>query len=284
MRILVVGDLMLDHYVMGIVNRRSPEADVPVLLKECESFSLGGAGNTAANLANMGAEVLLVALGGADAAKCAFINLLLKEAHIQPHLVRMGVLSTKTRFIVEGHNQLLRLDEEQDQRIKVTLPTDFDPDVIVVADYAKGVIQKDLMDTVRGFGVPVIVDPKPIHTPLYNGVYAICPNKKEWKEMALPPRGCEYVVETQGSEGITVWGKHLQVVHFQKMCHVSSHPVDVVDVCGAGDTVTAVVAMCTAMGKSITKSAVTALNCAEWVITQPGTVPVTKEVFERYLV
>jgi len=281
-RILVVGDVMLDHYISGVVERQSPEADVPVLLKERDWYTPGGAANTAINIVAMGIEVDLVAPGGGLIARKLLLDHLLHEAGVNTKLSDTGSIPVKTRFVTEGHHHLLRMDEEKLLKAELFhLCVQEEYDVIVVADYAKGAVSPKLMDCLKQLGPPIIVDPKPENSIMYYGIDMACPNLHEWELMLVQGNSiCTHmgdVIVTRGSGGIEVITEDVRV-------RLASNPIDVVDVCGAGDTVTAVMAVCKAMGKDVVQSAKVALKCAEWVITQPGTVPVTKEVFERNLV
>jgi len=285
MKILVVGDIMLDHYVYGTVERSSPESGVPIFRQDVtgkETFALGGAGNTAANIAALGVETHLF---GACAYKDRNLFFqLLRENHIQGLIRSNWHTTVKRRFVTETGDHLLRHDIEpssKDFNGSPYLPSIPDFDLIVVADYAKGIVNEKLMERLHLLNIPIIVDPKPANAHLYNKVDMILPNIYEWTEMKrsdskFNQRHGTKLVITMGDKGIDVLYKGNQIV-------VPPHPVDVVDVCGAGDTVTAVMAVCTVMGKGLTESAIIAARCAEYVITQSGTVPITKEVFERNL-
>jgi len=278
MKMLVVGDVMLDHYIQGTVERQSPEADVPILIKTHEWYSLGGAANTALNIRKLGAEVDVVGIGGKRSIPKQTIEYMLDLEGINAKLMDSGRLPVKTRFITKDHKHLLRVDDELSREVDLFhLCVSAKYDLIVVSDYAKGSITMSLMDKLKNLHVPIIVDPKPQNTHMYRDVYMICPNHKEWTDMHpnFDEIDC-HVIVTRGEHGI-------KVIYNGTHTDISPNPVNAIDVCGAGDTVTAVMAVCTVMGKSVLQSAHIALKCAEWVITQPGTVPVTKEVFKRSL-
>jgi len=292
MKILVVGDLMLDHYVAGVVERQSPEASIPILKQTNEWWSLGGAGNVAANLASLGAETWFVTSMGKDSQYARIITDLLQEKNIHWSFVISEQTTTKTRFVIKGtYEPMLRVDTESIKPINMFRKASpfwpditEDLDVVIVSDYAKGVVTKRLMEEVRTLDVPIIVDPKPVNAHLYKDVYMICPNAMECDRMIeLFPAFLEdlnygYIIKTCGRRGLEVFDtlrKHHTII--------PSEEINVVDVCGAGDTVTAVMAVCKAMNMDILKSAEIACRCAEYVVTQPGTITIPREKFEEYL-
>jgi len=282
MKILVVGDIMLDEYCIGMVERMSPESGVPIFkFGGVSSTCLGGAGNLAVNLSKLGAYVALFGICGKT--RHSELLSLMEYDNIYSMVKPCWTTTVKQRFVTDQLEHVMRLDLEAVPHKDLTSEhllkgVEQRFDLIVVSDYAKGVVNEEVMKILKSRNVPIIVDPKPVNVHLYKGVDMICPNLKEWEEMRpnFDEIGCEVVV-TKARDGI-------EVIYNGNHSYFPSNPIDVVDVCGAGDTVTAVMAVCKAMGKNVTQSAATALKCAEYVVTQPGTVPITKEVFEENLV
>ena len=190
--VLVVGDLMLDKYVWGEVERISPEAPVPVLRTGRHSEQPGGAANVAMNLAGLGARVTVMGFGGGDDDQHALEGLL-RDAGVQFSIVACpGTPTTSKLRVLAGHQQLLRMDNEAKPaysaaaaedlltRVAAALP---DASVVVLSDYAKGVLSERVCRTIiaeaRAAHVPVVVDPKGHDFTRYRGATAICPNAKE---------------------------------------------------------------------------------------------------------
>ena len=158
--------------------------------------------------------------------------------------------------------------------------------MIVVSDYAKGMITLDLMTYLKDIKVaPIIVDPKPTHSYMYDGVYMITPNDKEYNKMVdylgygliqFP-----YVVRTKGKDGMTVYNNEDKSKQIKT--EIKSTPVEVSNVSGAGDTVVAVISLCLSMGHKPEEAAEIANQCAAYVVTQPGTSVFPKSMFTRIL-
>jgi len=287
LKILVVGDIMLDHYIEGSVNRISPEAPVPVVDVTKEYFRLGGCGNVVSNLRSIGVYTDCISAIGHDQNGRKIIELL-KQIGSREIISRNSdmITTTKTRIISnDRHIQMLRYDSETIKYISP--PTDMiinEYDVIIVSDYAKGLITQKLMDVLRRTNTKIIIDPKPKNMSLYKGIYAITPNEKEFEEArdelnSLAINGeVKNIVNTLGKDGIKV----TQVNDYELTAHhIKAKPVDVYNVSGAGDTVVAVLSTCVAMGYNILDSAQVANVCAGWAVTQPGTTAISKQIFEN---
>jgi len=290
-RVLVVGDVMLDHYLMGDAARISPEAPVPVVRVREERHALGGAGNVARNLAALGARPTLLGLTGHDEPGKALHALMAEENLPGRILVETDRATTiKTRILAAGQ-QMLRVDREMTrepgQAAKVGL-MDFlrqeapSHDVVVVSDYGKGVVCREIMETLAavkgaGEGRPlVLVDPKVVNGPLYAGVDLLTPNAKEAGELggvdAVGREGvirsglaifrrlrCKQLCITLGAEGMAVF------VEPGKVLHVPTVAKMVFDVTGAGDTVIAVLAMALGAGLGLVQASLLA-NCAAGIV------------------
>jgi len=294
LKILVVGDIMLDRYIYGTVERISPEAPVPVVEVTHENSTLGGCGNVARNLRELGAQVDCLASIGIDVDGETIREELL---HIgaKPLLFYGSIKSTvKERIIADQRKvQMLRIDREEVKPIPSKLPIDIlvrmngeklKYDIVVVSDYAKGMISSGLMTFLKEEQkAKIIVDPKPINCGIYNGVYMITPNKKEWEEILFASsytlNHVNYILATKGSKGMTL----IDNFNNEHTEDIPAEPVAVYNVSGAGDTVVAVMAACLSMGLDPLKAARVANKCAGYVITQPGTSVIPKNKFIQNL-
>ena len=284
--ILVVGDIMLDHYVMGEVERISPEAPVPIVHVYNEYSTLGGCGNTVRNIRETGANVYCLASVGNDEYGREIMTLLDNIGAIQMLVLESKRTTVKERVIAsERKIQMIRIDREATTQINYKFPidylreTDIEYDIIVVSDYAKGMITKELMDYLHKLNKPIIVDPKPQNFKLYSNVFMITPNEKEWHEIVKrtfpnPPNSMDYVLLTEGKEGMTLMDNR-----DKSYTKIESTPVDVYNVSGAGDTVVSIMAVCLSMGWNPIDAAHVANRCAAYVVTQVGISVVPKDKF-----
>jgi D-beta-D-heptose 7-phosphate kinase / D-beta-D-heptose 1-phosphate adenosyltransferase len=297
--ILVVGDVMLDQYVWGEVERISPEAPVPVVRATARDDRPGGAANVAMNLARLGACVTLIGVAGGDREQ-EKLELLLSDEGIEPRFtVASGVPTTTKLRILSGHQQMMRLDMETraphsraifSQLLKSALAALPGTDAVVLSDYAKGALTEDVCQAVIGEAVqrqiPVIVDPKQQDFSRYCGATTICPNLKELAaatgepvaevervlsagQSLVFPLAVQFLVTTLGEKGIAVlWP--------ESRLHAPAVVRQVYDVSGAGDTVLAVLALSLACQVPI-ESAVELANVAAGVVVgKVGTVPIQR--------
>ncbi len=301
--VLVLGDVMLDHYLAGEVERISPEAPVPVLQVESERHLLGGAGNVARNIAALGGKPVLVSVVGDDDPGRAIGGLLAKE-DIPSHLLVEPKRQTtiKTRIIARNQ-QLVRVDREQIRPVEGgsleglrAILAELLPRfaMVVVSDYGKGVVNQAVMDALRQTmaGMPsppkVLVDPKVVNTAVYAGVDVLTPNAKEAGEMAgFKVQGqagvikaglalfkrlrCKQLCITLGPEGLALFEAPGLVVHVPTVAR------KVFDVTGAGDTVIASLALGLASGLDLTQAGVVANFAAGIVVGQVGTATASPE-------
>jgi len=285
-KILVVGDIMLDKYVVGDVSRISPEAPVPIVHVNNEYTTLGGCGNVARNIAELGPTVYCSGSVAEDDGYIT-INNLFNEIGVKSKLVIDSHITTiKERIISDQRQfQMLRVDREISSFVNIEKfvyvfewNKEFEPkyDMIVISDYNKGMITLDVMDYLRTFNIPIIVDPKPCNGYLYERPLMITPNKDEWREMELDDE-ChpEFVLITEGKDGMTLYDKKQGLGKFK----ILGKPVEVYNVSGAGDTVIAVMAICLSMDIYPDKAAEIANDCASYVVTQVGTSTVPKNIF-----
>jgi len=289
LKVLVVGDIMLDKYVCGNVNRISPEAPVPIINVTDEYYTLGGCGNVVRNIKELGCNVHCVASIGIDK----------DGVRIESELKRLGVRSllvhgsrrttVKERIIADQRQiQMLRLDREYVDLINHNLVTEMmktackdDYDIVIVSDYAKGLISHELMVYLKyQQNADIIVDPKPKNANLYNGVFMITPNENEWKEIKAFPHNISkvnYILETRGHKGMRLFENHRNIEH-----EIFADEALVYNVSGAGDTVIAIMGVCLAMNMDPLTAAKISNKCAGYVVTQPGTTPVPKDIFLKY--
>jgi len=294
-RVLVVGDVMLDRYWFGEVNRISPEAPVPVVRVERTEDRLGGAANVARNLATLGASAALLGVVGTDEAG-DMVEQLLQECGIDSRLNRDPVISTVIKLRVIGRQQqLLRVDFEQPPsqsvlRDKLTQFTMVAPqyDVIVLSDYAKGslVNVQDMIIAGRSLGKKVLVDPKGEDFRRYTGASVLTPNKAElrhvvgaWSsEAQLTEKAqqlrttlqLEALLVTRSEEGMTLYTE-------EGVAHMPALAREVYDVSGAGDTVIATLAVMLAAGRPIAEAVVVANRAGGIVVGKLGTATVSRE-------
>lgn len=300
-RALVVGDLMLDRYLVGDVARISPEAPVPVVRLGEERAGVGGAGNVALNLAGLGLRVTLAAWTGVDTARTVLLDALGAHGVDTSGVVAVEgrPTTTKTRVLSRRH-QLVRIDDEHTGALAgpardafAALVADLlgdGPDVVVLSDYAKGVLAGDLCRRVvsraRSRGIPVLVDPKGLHFERYARATTVTPNESELAAAAKVTPGdldallaaagrlraeldLEVLTLTRGEHGITL-------VEPDGVHHVPAHAREVFDVSGAGDTVIAVLAAGFAAGLSHRDAAALANIAAGVIVGKSGTVPVRR--------
>jgi D-beta-D-heptose 7-phosphate kinase / D-beta-D-heptose 1-phosphate adenosyltransferase len=273
--VLCVGDLMLDEFVYGEVSRISPEAPAPVIAVQRSETDIGGAGNVARNIVSLGARCIFVGLVGEDAAGATLKAELGRESLIESVLVCDPTRPTtrKVRFVSEHFSShMLRADWEstapasvatEQQLIDAILPLLPRADIVLLSDYAKGVLTarviRNVIDAARKLGKRVIVDPKSPNLAIYRGATLLKPNRKEFAEATrsrldtdqsiadgaheiMQLADCEAVLVTQSEHGMTLVPRNGDVIH------VPGLPVRVRDVSGAGDTVAAVVAVTLAAG------------------------------------
>ncbi|UDG77096.1 D-glycero-beta-D-manno-heptose-7-phosphate kinase [Achromobacter sp. 77] len=265
-RVLVVGDVMLDRYWFGEVERISPEAPVPVVRVARREDRLGGAANVARNVAALGGHVTLVGVLGQDEAGDS-VRRLSTEAGIQGDLIADNELHTTLKMRVLGRQQqLLRVDFEQHpsqaslDAVDAALARHLaNHDIVVLSDYAKGVLTRveSLIALARSAGIPVLVDPKGDDYSRYRGATLVTPNRSEmqqavgrWNsEAELTDRAqrlradldLEALLVTRSEQGMTLFSD-------AGRDHTDAQAHEVFDVSGAGDTVLATLAVTRAIG------------------------------------
>jgi rfaE bifunctional protein kinase chain/domain len=300
--ILVYGDIILDRYIFGQVERISPEAPVPVVKVSGEEARLGGAGNVAANIDRLGAQSLLLGVAGADgfAAEIGRIkqegNLVIQAAGCQT-VVKTRVISQRQQIVRIDREASIHLNTEILERIRSAL-TNAAIDGIIVSDYAKGTVTSEVMTLLKNRAaagaIPIVVDPKPPNFELYRGVTGVTPNLKEAQEMigrsitndadvALALNRIRrkfktrFTLITRGSQGISAAEKN------RKMFHLPAFSHEVFDVTGAGDTVVAVLTLALVAGAELREAVALANAAASIVVEKVGTSQVGLEELQDRL-
>jgi len=298
-KVLVVGDLMLDVFIWGEVQRISPEAPVPVVEVREETHLLGGTANVVNNVAALGSKVLVAGVIGDDAPGRELADLFRSAAVPTDGLVHDTSRPTtiKTRIIAQNQ-QVVRFDREckaplfkdtVDQILTYIKRNLTGINAMIISDYAKGVITEDLMEEVRNIslpaGIPLIVDPKVQHANLYRNVTMVTPNHHEASLMSginiqdeatlvsagkamLDRLQCESVLITRGKEGMTLLERNGRVTHIPTLAR------RVYDVTGAGDTVIATITLGIVAGLPIMDAALLANLAAGIVVGEVGTAAV----------
>ena len=294
-RILVVGDLMLDRYWFGEVDRVSPEAPVPVVRVVRREDRLGGAANVARNICALGAKASLLGIVGQDEAG-GQIQFLADEAGINTQLVADHTINTTLKMRVLGRQQqLLRIDFEYppsasalnhlDEKLSGVIK---EHDVVVLSDYNKGALTRvqAIINMAKQHGIPVLVDPKGTDYSRYSGASLLTPNRSEmqqavgsWADEAELEHKSEQLRQeltldalliTRSEQGMTLFdaaGRH----------HVDAQAQEVYDVSGAGDTVLATLASSRAAGLSWEEAMLWANKAGGIVVGKLGTSIVTAE-------
>jgi D-beta-D-heptose 7-phosphate kinase/D-beta-D-heptose 1-phosphate adenosyltransferase len=298
-RVAVLGDVMLDEYLFGEVNRISPEAPVPIVRVTREQAVLGGAANVAANLKALGTEPLLIGTLQKDAAGERVLGLLTGLGVSISGLVLDASRPTiiKTRIIGQ-QQQMLRIDREEagppdaavllglKDRLERALST---ASALIVSDYAKGTVNEPVMQAVRSLcaarNLPWIVDPKPDHKSLYRGATLMTPNTKEVSELTSRPAKSDMEVTIAGRDLMAELGlKGLLVTRSERGMALFSRDAEhaapwmipteareVFDVSGAGDTVIAAFSAAIAGGADWREAAMLANAAAGVVVAKVGT-------------
>ncbi len=309
MRILIVGDVMLDEYLTGDADRISPEAPVPVVLVQAEKHFVGGAGNVARNVCSLGGSATLVGIRGDDSPGEKLEQCLIADG-IDASLVTLPHRPTtvKTRILARLQ-QVVRVDREDASPLALAAVTEVLDTVakalphcqaVVVSDYGKGIVNTVFMAELHTLIaaqariIPVLVDPKPQNIHLYQNVTLLTPNAKETSEAVDMPAKtpeqilaagraimaklrCPHLVTTLGSLGMAVF------VSPSEVWHIPTTARRVFDVTGAGDTVIATAALGIAAGATLTESCILANYAAGIVVGEVGAATATPQQIQAVL-
>jgi rfaE bifunctional protein kinase chain/domain len=304
--ILVIGDLMIDHYVIGDATRLSPEAPVPIVNVKKEFTTPGGAANVAQNLLALGSKVSLAGITGNDIDATRLTDILVEEGINADAIFKDETRPTtvKTR-IMAGSHQLVRVDREVTHPLTDSLQAEFierikdniaKADIVVLSDYNKGLfspaLTQQLIIEANSKGKKVVIDPKGLNYEKYKGAYIIKPNRKELAEAAktekitnidelqqaariiIKQTGAEYIVVTLSEQGMVIISELAY-----KLLPVKA--TSVFDVTGAGDTVLATMAYFIAQGLNVEEACELANHAAAIVIRQTGSAVTTvNEILE----
>jgi D-beta-D-heptose 7-phosphate kinase/D-beta-D-heptose 1-phosphate adenosyltransferase len=302
-KILIIGDVMLDRYWWGSVSRISPEAPVPVVQLEKTSLAPGGAANVAVNIASLGAIPRLVGIIGDDE-EGRFLAGALSKSNISFDLLltlRERPTTVKTRIV--AHNQhVVRIDNEktsfltaeEEEKLWASIAGELDEaDLILISDYAKGLLSKSLLARLitkaKENHKHILVDPKGKDYTKYSGATLLTPNRREAIEAChfeehqvadditlagetlISGLNLEALLITQGENGMTLFRKEKKPVHFQTKART------VYDVTGAGDTVIATLAVAMAAGANLLQAAELSNISAGLVVEEVGTTTINRE-------
>lgn len=307
LRVLVIGDVMLDAYVWGKVERISPEAPVPVVTVEKKEYRLGGAGNVLLNIQSLGAEAMICTVVGNDATGDLLENELRDRKLNCEGLLRSDArITTIKERIIAGSQQVVRIDNETDLPIseeerrrlilkaKELIPSS---SVVIFEDYDKGVLTPEAIAEITAYAneheVPTVVDPKKRNFLAYQNVTLFKPNLKELREGlkvdfdSNQPKELEVVVSqlksvlnAQGAL-ITLSEKGVFVDFQDEVHHLPAHIRTIADVSGAGDTVISIAACCLALGLPPRAIAGISNLGGGLVCEMVGVVPINKAVLEK---
>jgi len=308
-RILVIGDFILDQFVWGSVHRISPEAPVPVVNVQRESYVPGGSLNVANNIRTLGGTVYPCGVVGRDLAGRMLLKAMRREGIEIGGIIydRSRPTSVKTRVIAHSQ-QVVRFDREKEGEIsredcqkilRFVRQMISSIDVVVIEDYGKGVVQpallKEVLQLAKRWKKPVLVDPKEKHFSYYQGATALTPNRKEaytayenghrtnHHDPSLEEVGhgllkqlkSQALLITLGEDGMALFEKN------GKMTHIPTTAREVYDVSGAGDTVIAVFSLALAAGAKMREAAMISNLAAGIVVGKIGTATVSRQELEE---
>lgn len=301
-KILVIGDLILDEFVWGSVSRISPEAPVPVVWVNSESYMLGGASNVASNIRSLEGKVYIAGVVGSDQRAEKLIELLFEKGVTTEGIVTDPNRPTtlKTR-IIAGHQQIVRVDREKTEHLPVAILKDIvfyaekiipQVDAVIIEDYGKGVITpallKPIIKCARSHKKIITVDPKEEHISYYRGVTSLTPNNHEASVAAGIKIKDEETFEAAGkkllkklnSESVLITRGENGMCLFEKSGRITRIPTaaqEVFDVSGAGDTVISVFTLALACGASLQDAAKISNIAAGIVVGKVGVAVVNQK-------
>lgn len=307
--VLVIGDIMLDRFVYGDVNRISPESPVPVLTVKNETLMLGGAGNVLSNLAGLNVMTRLVSVVGDDREAGEIKDLIASRKAATDGLITDETRPTtvKTRFLA-SHQQLLRTDYEKAEPVTSAIEAKIlqqaeaaleEAGAVILSDYGKGTLTDKVIAAIikaaRKRKIPVLVDPKGSDYSKYKGASVVTPNRKEIGEATgglptatdqnvtlagqhlIEKTGVDAVLATRSQDGMSVIAKAAKGRGFDEPVHLRTEALEVFDVSGAGDTVIATVAAAMAAGGDLVEAAAIANVAGGIVVAKVGTTPIRQD-------
>lgn len=299
-KILIVGDVMLDKYYFGSVERISPEAPVPIVNIRKEESRLGGAANVANNIASLGGQTLLCGTIGHDLLGKE-LERISRQKNIKTMLLRTPCPTITKARIIGGKQQIVRVDYEdrsalrnEDKKLlqEAVSANLSDYDILVISDYGKGLITEEfcsyLIRHAKKAGKKIIIDPKGRNWKKYSGADLVTPNVKELSDIVgYTVPNTDRAIEKAAREAIeanhltsllvTRSEKGMSLISNMPPIHIPTHSEEVFDVSGAGDTVVATLSICLAAGMSIVEAMQTANIAAGIVVKKIGTATLTIE-------
>ncbi len=298
-KVFVIGDVMLDKYTIGTVDRISPEAPVPIMKFERTTMRPGGAGNTAYNIKSLRGNVEITGVIGDDddgkILKQSFENF---DIRSNLFIDKFWSTITKNRIVAHGH-QIVRIDKEPNHQISVidenkiifdNINNYEDFDVVVISDYDKGTVTDDILDVVMSHfrNKPIIIDPKRKNWRKYSGATVITPNMKELflvtnsddidkLDYLNGSFDIKNILITRGEKGMTLLRRDKDRLDFPSTAR------QVYDVSGAGDTVVSVLALALGAGAEIEQAVKLSNIAAGLVVEKLGTAAITQEELIKHL-
>jgi rfaE bifunctional protein kinase chain/domain len=300
--VAIIGDVMLDHFLIGRADRISPEAPVPIVRLEREEYRLGGAANVAANIASLGGLPKLAGVVGPDDA-ARLLKAALSQAGISGAFIAADQhrrTTEKLRAVTERHLQVARIDRESSSRLDgdglqallAAIGALSPAKAIVLSDYAKGVVTEEVIAAAislsRTNNCPLLVDPKMPHAGYYRGASVITPNHREAEAMSGHKihsqddarKAAQLIHDASGASVLITRGEHGMYVFDAsggsiKETMLPAAAREVADVTGAGDTVIAALALGMACGATLAEAADLANHAAGAAVSRFGTVAVT---------
>ena len=302
--VLVIGDVMLDHYLYGQVSRISPEAPVPIVNHQSESFRLGGAANVALNLEGLGIKTRLISAVGRDETGATLTALAKRELTDVVLIPVDGRPTTQKTRVVDKYQQILRIDRETDAMISAgvsdellraiheAFDADIPPQIIVLSDYNKGLLghalTQAIIELAQAASIAVYIDPKGHDFSKYSGATLLTPNISELENVSSIPCNTDAALESSAKRlqseleldllVVTLGPRGLLKVQPDALSFYPAQTQEVFDVSGAGDTVLAAIAAGRLAGQSIDTSLEFANLCAAKVIQKRGTTPISVEL------
>lgn len=303
LNVLIIGDVMVDAYIWGTVNRISPEAPVPVVSVVKRDFRLGGAANVALNILSLGAKPILCALAGKDSQGERLVTLLREKGMSEEGIVMTPERPTTVKArVIAAHQHVVRIDDESDEeaspdeeealiaRIRKLLPASH---VVIFEDYDKGTLTQrvieETMTLAKENNIPTVVDPKKRNFLHYKNVTLFKPNLKELREGlgldidAANKRSIDEAVQKvkqrMGVEGVmlTLSERGVYIDFKNQRLAIPAHKREIADVSGAGDTVVSVAALCVALQLDPERIASLSNLGGGLVCQHVGVVPINKE-------
>lgn len=307
LNVLIIGDVMVDNYIWGAVERISPEAPVPIVTVKKRDYRLGGAANVGLNVLALGAKPILCALAGQDEYGKRLLHLLDEKGMSKEGIVTTSARPTTIKVrVIAAHQHVVRIDEESEasaspqeenqllDRIEKLMP---DCHVVIFEDYDKGVITPRLIEATvklaKAKGIPIVVDPKKRNFHNYQHITLFKPNLKELREglkididgadqasvsdaveLAKKKLGVEGVMLTLSEHGVFIDYQHQKLI-------LPAHKREIADVSGAGDTVISIAALCVALHLDAESIAALSNLGGGLVCQHVGVVPIDREELLR---